>query len=164
MSVQGLAMVFYEKPGCINNRRQKALLIEAGFALEVRDLLLEQWQAAELKTYFAHRPVSEWFNPSAPQIKSGEIDPLAMTEQQALAAMLVEPLLIRRPLMDCQGLRRAGFDLQGLLDALGREDAHSLDDAHSHKKASLIPVPDDIETCRMGAHQQGCNSDGRRST
>ena len=32
-------VVFYEKPGCIANRRQKALLRRSGHALELRNLL-----------------------------------------------------------------------------------------------------------------------------
>ncbi|WP_395665808.1 ArsC/Spx/MgsR family protein [Methylocella sp.] len=103
-------VVFYEKPGCANNARQKRLLAEAGHRLDVRDLLAEPWTAARLRAFFGARPVAEWFNAAAPRVKSGEIDPAALDAEAALALMLAEPLLIRRPLMEAEGRRAAGFD------------------------------------------------------
>lgn len=38
-------IVFYEKPGCGGNARQKAVLAAAGHELEVRDLPRRQWTA-----------------------------------------------------------------------------------------------------------------------
>ncbi|MHB8322647.1 MAG: ADP-ribosylglycohydrolase family protein, partial [Acidithiobacillus sp.] len=104
-----LRVLFYEKPGCANNARQKALLTAAGCVLEVHDLLQTTWTAETLRPYFADRPVAEWFNPASPRVKSGEIVPEAFTEAGALAAMLLDPLLIRRPLMEAGGAKIAGF-------------------------------------------------------
>jgi ADP-ribosyl-[dinitrogen reductase] hydrolase len=104
-----LRVLFYEKPGCANNARQKALLAAAGCVLEVHDLLKTAWTAETLRPYFADRPVAEWFNPASPRVKSGEIVPEAFTEAGALAAMLSDPLLIRRPLMEAAGAKTAGF-------------------------------------------------------
>jgi len=59
-------IVFFEKPGCVNNARQKALLKAAGHTVNARDLLAHHWKAAELRAFFGDRPVVEWFNPSAP--------------------------------------------------------------------------------------------------
>jgi len=70
-------VIFYEKPGCGGNARQKALLVSSGHALEVRNLLAEPWTAERLQAFFGSRPVAEWFNASAPRVKSGEIDPSA---------------------------------------------------------------------------------------
>ncbi|MHB8851517.1 MAG: ArsC/Spx/MgsR family protein, partial [Acidithiobacillus ferriphilus] len=94
---------------CANNARQKALLMAAGCVLEVHDLLKTAWTAATLRPFFADRPVAEWFNPASPRVKSGEIVPKAFTEAGALAAMLLDPLLIRRPLMEAEGAKTAGF-------------------------------------------------------
>jgi nitrogenase-associated protein len=103
-------IIFWEKPGCAGNARQKALLLASGHTLEVRNLLAEPWDATRLRSFFAGRPVAAWFNRSSPRIKSGEVIPEALNESEALTLMLAEPLLIRRPLMEANGRREAGFE------------------------------------------------------
>jgi len=103
-------IIFYEKPGCGGNARQKALLEASGHDLEARNLLAYHWTAAELTSFFGARPVAEWFNLSSPRVKSGEIEPASLDPQVALALMLADPLLIRRPLMEVEGRREVGFD------------------------------------------------------
>lgn len=112
-------LVFYEKPGCVSNARQKALLVEIGHCLEVRNLLTEPWTAERLRSFFGRRPVADWFNPTAPRVRSGEVQPARLTAMQALALMVADPLLIRRPLIECGDLRVCGFESGPLLDALG---------------------------------------------
>lgn len=109
-------VVFYEKPGCGGNARQKALLVASGHALEVRDLSAEPWTAERLRPFFGAMPVAAWFNPASPRVKSGEIDPAALGAETALALMVADPLLIRRPLMQVAERRAAGFD-QAAVDA-----------------------------------------------
>jgi len=89
-------ITFFEKPGCGGNAKQKALLSRSGHELDVRSLLSHPWTVDTLRPFFGGRPVSEWFNPSAPKVKSGEIDPLAYSEAEALALLVAEPLLIRQ--------------------------------------------------------------------
>lgn len=108
------AVVFYEKPGCASNRRQQQLLRAAGIDLQVRDLLGEAWTAERLRPFLAGRPVAEWFNRAAPAIKSGALDPQQLSAEQAMALLLAEPLLIRRPLLQLGAARLAGFDLAAL--------------------------------------------------
>lgn len=103
-------VIFWEKPGCAGNARQKALLIASGHTLDVRNLLAEPWKAERLRSFFAGRPVAEWFNQSSPRVKSGEVKPEALSEGEALTLMLADPLLIRRPLMEADGRREVGFD------------------------------------------------------
>jgi nitrogenase-associated protein len=102
-------VIFYEKPGCGGNARQKALLIASGHELDVRNLLAEPWTAGRLRAFFGARPVAEWFNASAPRVKSGEIDPGALSPEAALALMLADPILIRRPLLKVGDRCEAGF-------------------------------------------------------
>ena len=109
-------IVFYDKPGCGGNAKQKALLLASNHDLEVRNLLTTPWSAEELRPYFGDKPVDQWFNQASPRIKSGEIDPRGLTERDALALMIEDPLLIRRPLMRVGARREAGFD-QAVVDA-----------------------------------------------
>jgi len=103
---------FYEKPGCINNTRQKKLLAAAGHQVEARNLLTEHWEAARLRAFFGNLPVRDWFNYSAPAIKYGEVEPDKLNEDEAMKLMLSNPLLIRRPLMQVGDCLKVGFDQQ----------------------------------------------------
>lgn len=112
-------VVFYEKPGCASNARQKRALQAAGCHVQAHDLLREPWTAARLRAFLAALPVAQWFNPAAPRVKSGEIDPAALAAEAALALLLAEPLLIRRPLIEVDGWRTAGYDAAVLERRLG---------------------------------------------
>jgi len=103
-------VLFWEKPGCVNNTRQKKLLREAGHEVVEHNLLTEPWQAARLRRFFGGLPVAAWFNGAAPAVKQGLVLPEALNEEQALRLMLADPLLIRRPLMQVGERCEAGFD------------------------------------------------------
>jgi nitrogenase-associated protein len=103
-------VIFYEKPGCAGNARQKCLLTDAGHAVEPRNLLAEPWTAESLRPFFGDRPVADWFNKAAPAVKSGEIDPSSFDEESALKTLIATPLLIRRPLMQVGDRREIGFE------------------------------------------------------
>ena len=111
------SILFYEKPGCMTNRKQKSLLREAGYELDVRDLLATEWTAEALLAFLGNRPVADWFNRAAPAVKSGEVLPEALDAAQALALLLEQHLLIRRPLIQFGDARLVGFDAAAL-DAL----------------------------------------------
>jgi len=112
-------VLFYEKPGCINNSRQKALLQGLGHEVVARNLLTEPWSAQRLRPFFGTLPVAQWFNVSAPRIKSGEVPYRDLDETQALRLLVDDPLLIRRPLIETEAGRLAGFDPCVLLAGLG---------------------------------------------
>lgn len=105
-------LVFFEKPGCSGNARQRATLEAAGHTLELRNLLTTLWSRESLLEFLAPLPVPGWFNRSAPRVKSGEINPDALDGDTALMLLLNEPLLIRRPLMQRtdNNTRHVGFD------------------------------------------------------
>jgi nitrogenase-associated protein len=116
-------IIFWERPGCAGNAKQKALLARSGHTLDVRNLLAELWTAAELRTFFGARPLSDWFNKSSPRVKSGEVRPETLDEDGAIGLMLADPLLIRRPLMESGGRREAGFEPELVAAWIGLADA-----------------------------------------
>jgi len=105
-------IVFYEKPGCGGNARQRAALQAAGHTLERRNLLTAHWDAEHLRPFLEALPVADWFNCAAPRVKSGDVQPELLSSEAALALLIAEPLLIRRPLMlnTANGSRCVGFD------------------------------------------------------
>jgi nitrogenase-associated protein len=128
------SITFYQKPGCATNARQKRMLEEAGHTVMARSLLAEPWTAERLLGFFGGTPVASWFNPAAPRVKCGEIKPEAVDATAALALMLDDPLLIRRPLVEMNGERCAGFDREPVISLLSR-----------------VPNPDDSACSRPGA-------------
>ena len=141
-------VTFYEKPGCLGNQRQKALLAAAGHTVLARDLGREAWTAGTLLAFLGELPIGDWFNRNAPAIKSGEIVPENLIFEEALYLLLGNPLLIRRPLLAVDGAsgteRRVGFDvaaidawigLPGVDSAPGEACAHGSPD-HDHEEGS----------------------------
>lgn len=134
-------VLFYEKPGCINNTKQKVLLAAAGHTVQAKNLLTEKWTATRLRAFFGELPVVEWFNPSAPRVRDGEISPQRLSGDEAIALMLAEPLLIRRPLMEVVGengvVRRVGFDQDAVDRWIGL----------GSKAPGVDATRQDLETC-----------------
>jgi nitrogenase-associated protein len=116
-----MVIEFYEKPGCAGNTRQKEKLQSLGCMLVVKNLLNTKWEAAELESFFDGKPKDEWFNMSAPIIKDGFLDPLLLTEEQAIEAMIKEPILIKRPLLKSGNIKISGFEPHELRSKLGLE-------------------------------------------
>ncbi len=130
-------VLFYEKPGCINNTKQKVLLAAAGHTVQAKNLLTEKWTAPRLRAFFGELPVAEWFNHSAPRVRDGEIWPHTLTSEQAIGLMLREPLLIRRPLMQVADECRVGFDQEVVDRWIGL----------ASKVGSKAKQREDLETC-----------------
>ncbi len=112
-------VIFWEKPGCKGNSRQKEILLASGHELDVRNLLTEDWTRETLAQFFGDRPVSDWFNITNPRVKSGELVPSEISAAEALTMMVAEPLLIVRPLMQVEEQRLAGFDVEQVHNWIG---------------------------------------------
>ena len=134
-------VIFYEKPGCGNNTKQKIWLASSGHTVIAKNLLAENWNVKRLRAFFGSLPVDQWFNPSAPKIKSGAIDPAKLDAETALDMMIVEPLLIRRPLMEVEGVFCVGFDAKAVDAWIGLNDTRS-------KEEDASPLCTHSEPCR----------------
>jgi nitrogenase-associated protein len=137
-------VTFYEKPGCGTNARQKRMLEAAGHEVVAKNLLTESWTDERLRRFFGAMPVASWFNTAAPRVQSGEIDPMNMAASAALALMAAEPLLIRRPLLEVEAQRCAGFEdpLVTLLLGGGKATPDVLNCGRAGSPAPC-PAPDD---------------------
>ncbi|MBD2345270.1 ArsC/Spx/MgsR family protein [Anabaena subtropica] len=159
-------VIFYEKPGCKGGTRQKVLLTAAGHEVVTYNLLTEPWTVERLRSFFGDRPITEWFNRSAPQIKSGEVVPEQLDEQTALFLMLREPLLIRRPLLQVGDRREVGFDVETLETWIGLKPVDE-----SFREMSENLMSQNLQGCAHGNghshdhhhdHQGGCNHHGQQ--
>jgi nitrogenase-associated protein len=147
-------ILFYEKPGCKNNIRQKAMLELSGHKVEAVNLLEYPWSKEELEEYLGEKPVAECFNPAAPAIKSGEINPLDFTRNEAIALMLQEPLLIKRPLIKIGSHRFQGFDTSALRHLISLEPVHGAEEViKSFKMSDMNSCPHNINfSCTNKEH------------
>lgn len=136
-------LVFFEKPGCGGNARQRAALQAAGHTLDRRNLLTAHWTPQSLLDFLAPLPVAAWFNRAAPRVKSGAVVPEALDADEALMLLLDEPLLIRRPLMQHSGngSRLVGFDTAAV-----------------HAWIGLDPTPERPARAPLAASLEGCAS------
>ncbi len=135
-------VIFYEKPGCINNTKQKALLQAAGHEVEAHNLLTESWTRERLRHIFGDRPVVEWFNVTAPTIKSGQIQPDQLDAETALGLMLNDPLLIRRPILQVEDRCDVGFDISTVDRWIGlKAKDPTQQSTHNHL------IHQDLQTC-----------------
>lgn len=111
-------IVFYEKPGCAGNARQKKLLKQCGYELDVRDMLSTAWSFKELEIFFNTLDNGEIVNITAPDIKNNIINIKEMTKDELIHLMIEKPLLIKRPLMVFGDYKLCGFDTQKLSEIL----------------------------------------------
>ena len=136
-------VIFYEKPGCKNNTKQKTLLTAAGHEVVAYSLLTEAWTVERLRSFFGDRPLVEWFNRAAPRVKSGEVIPENIDDAQtALVMMLKDPLLIRRPLIQVGDRREVGFDIEKIDAWIGLKAADE-----SQKEISESLMKEDLQGC-----------------
>jgi nitrogenase-associated protein len=107
-----MKIVFWEKPGCMGNARQRALLVAGGHDVQARSLPDHAWTREELLGFLEGLAVPDWFNTGAGRIKSGEIVPGDLNAEEAIALLVGDPILVRRPLLEIGQARRAGWDLE----------------------------------------------------
>lgn len=143
---------FYEKPGCVNNTRQKQLLEAAGHTVHAHSILTHPWRAAELRPFFGDKPVADWFNRAAPRVKSGEVVPESASETEALAMMEADHLLIKRPLMEALGKKVSGFNPEQVERWLGLTP-----DSGREAEAAEI-LQHDLQHCPKMAQEEQCPS------
>lgn len=107
-----MKIVFWEKTGCMGNARQRALLVAGGHEVEARSLLDHAWTREELLGFLQGLAVPDWFNTGARRIRNGDVLPGRLEAEEAIALLVADPILVRRPLLEIGRVRRAGWDLE----------------------------------------------------
>jgi len=105
-------IVFYEKVACAGNAKQKKLLESYGLSFETRDLLETSWDMDSLKSFFKGLNKEDIINPFAPQIKNNLLDISKLSKEELIQKMCINPILIKRPLLEIGEFRLCGFDIQ----------------------------------------------------
>ena len=66
-------ITFYGKPNCINNRKQRDILIQAGHTVLARDILLHHWTQESLLGNLISTDRSDYISQEGIDILVGEI-------------------------------------------------------------------------------------------
>lgn len=117
-----VTIIFYEKPGCINGEKQKSILKTAGHTLLCKDILAHPWSKEEILPFVSGKEPLTMMNPTAPDIKNGTIIPAKLSFDEAVQLMINSPILIKRPLIEVDGLFIQGFLDERLQKYLGDWD------------------------------------------
>jgi len=91
---------------------------DIGVDLDERDYAKAALSAAELKALFAGRDPRDFLNPRSPAFKAMGLASKSLTPNEALALMVKEPNLIKRPIVIAGKEMIAGFDRDRLRAAL----------------------------------------------
>ncbi|MCI5180758.1 MAG: hypothetical protein D3911_15860 [Candidatus Electrothrix sp. AW3_4] len=100
----------YVKPECKNNKKQIEMLKEKGHDVTVKNIFEQAWTAEKLIPFFQNLSFDKWHNPYAPRIKSGDVDPASLTQENIFEEMISDNYLIRRPLLKAADRYDCGFD------------------------------------------------------
>lgn len=112
-------IVFYEKPGCSGNKKQKELLKNHGVEFNVKSILDTKWTKDQLQIFFMGLDKEMCINTSAPQIKNGQIDLDALSKDDMISLMIKDPILIKRPLIQIDEHCICSFDIDKINALLG---------------------------------------------
>jgi len=129
-----LQIIFYEKPGCVGNDKQKKLLLANGIHFETKSILDTKWDKNTLSLFFKDLKNKDIINQFAPQIKTKELDISQISKEELINLMCKNPILIKRPLLEIGDDKICGFNLKKINTLL----------------ASKISADSNISTCQKG--------------
>lgn len=106
-------MLFLCYPKCTTCQRARAYLDAKGVSYDFRDIKLENPDAGELRTWWqaSGLPLKKFFNTSGLQYKALALkDKLpAMTEEEQLALLATDGMLVKRPILVGEDFVLTGF-------------------------------------------------------
>jgi arsenate reductase (glutaredoxin) len=113
-----MPVTIYHNPRCNTSRRTLALLREKGVEPQIVEYLKTPYTAAQLKQLLAQLKL-----PAARLLRRKEaadagIDPSKMSEEQLLAAMAKNPIVVERPIVVSGGKAALGRPPEAVLKVL----------------------------------------------
>lgn len=104
----------YQKKTCVACKKALAFLDEAGIRYESKDIVSDPPSKALLETAIDETNLKASLNSRSSLYKAKNLGKANLTKQQAIALMLEDPNLIKRPLIVKNGATTMGFDPETL--------------------------------------------------
>ena len=86
-------------------------MLERDADVEVRDFFKEPFTVAELTRLIGSRPITDFISTRAKSFKEHHWDRKLPTKKEAIAAMIADPTLLRRPILIKNGKIVVGFSM-----------------------------------------------------
>ncbi|QOP40720.1 ArsC/Spx/MgsR family protein [Sulfurimonas marina] len=107
-----MGIIFFEKPGCMGNAKQKQILDLHNISYMTKNILTYPWTKELLESFFDGVAKESIYNPFAPQVKNKEINPKELSKEELIGLMLKDPILIKRPLLIIGEEKICGFSIE----------------------------------------------------
>jgi arsenate reductase (glutaredoxin) len=113
-----MAVTMYHNARCNTSRKTLALLREKGVEPEIVEYLKTPYTAAQLKQLLAQlqMPASKLVRKK--EATAAGVDPSKLSEDQLIAAMVENPILVERPIVVSGGKAALGRPPEAVLDVL----------------------------------------------
>src|SRR3984893_13445500 len=108
----------YHNPRCNTSRKTLALLRDKGVEPEIVEYLKTPYTAAQLKTLLAQLGLSAKAIVRRKEAAAAGIDPAKLSEDQLIAAMAKNPIIVERPIVVSGGKAALGRPPEAVLKIL----------------------------------------------
>jgi len=113
-----MSVTIYHNPRCTTSRKTLALLREKGVEPEIIEYMKTPYTAAQLKHFLSQlkMPASALFRKK--EAAAVGIDPKSLPEEELIAAMVENPILVERPIVISGGKAALGRPPEAVLAVL----------------------------------------------
>jgi arsenate reductase (glutaredoxin) len=113
-----MSVTIYHNPRCNTSRKTLALLQEKGIAPEVVEYLKTPYTAAQLKGLLAQMGLPAKAIVRKKEAAAAGIDPATLSDDQLIAAMAKNPIIVERPIVVSGGKAALGRPPENVLKVL----------------------------------------------
>ena len=113
-----MSVTIYHNPRCNTSRRTLALLREQGVEPDIVEYLKTPYTAAQLKQLLSQLKMPASALVRKKEAAAGGIDPKDLPEEELIAAMVENPILVERPIVVAGGKAALGRPPEAVLSVL----------------------------------------------
>jgi arsenate reductase len=115
---KAMPVTIYHNPRCNTSRRTLALLREKGVEPEIVEYLKTPYTAAQLKRLLGQLKMPASALVRRKEAAAAGIDPKSLSEDQLIAAMVKNPIIVERPIVVSGGKAALGRPPEAVLTVL----------------------------------------------
>ena len=113
-----MPVTIYHNPRCNTSRKTLALLQDRGITLDIVEYLKTPYTAAQLKTLLEQMGLPAKAIVRRKEAAAAGIDPTKLSEDQLIAAMAKNPIIVERPIVVSGGKAALGRPPEAVLKVL----------------------------------------------